>query len=164
MKPVYALVLVLFLGACGTAKTVVMEPVKPGSRFPDLTLQEGESPVAVPAEVREQLRTVLEKGLYDSNAFARGSTLTVAYTFVSHDPGNQFARWFWGGLGNAGEGSMTVHVRYLEGGSREVGSTQVEGRIGSGFFGGSFKEAVTRLGEDVVKFTIENFGTASAAN
>ena len=92
---------------------------------------------------------------------ACGTALTVIYTFVSHDPGNQFARWFWGGIGNAGEGTLTVHVRYLDAEQRELASTQVEGRSGSGFFGGSFREAVTRLGEDVVKFTIANFGTGA---
>ena len=161
MKPVIAMCLALVLSACGTAKTVVMEPVKSGNRFQELTISEGDSPVPVPGEVRDQLRGVLEKGLYESKAFARGIALTVIYTFVSHDPGNQFARWFWGGIGNAGEGTLTVHVRYLNAEQRELASTQVEGRIGSGFFGGSFREAVTRLGEDVVKFTIANFGTGA---
>jgi len=30
---------------------------------------------------------------------------------------------------------------------------------GSGFFGGSFDEAVTKAGEDIVKFTVQNFGS-----
>lgn len=158
MKTLVAVASMLLLCACGTAKTVVMEPIKSDRAFRQLTLQEGESPVPVPAEVSSHLRAVLEKGLYQSSAFAPGPELTLAYKFVSHDEGSQFARWFWGGIGNAGEGSLTVHVRYVDSTGAELATTQVEGRIGSGFFGGSFQEAVTRLGEDMVKFTIANFG------
>lgn len=62
-------------------------------------------------------------------------------------------------MGNSGEGSLIVTVRYLDSNGLELAKTQVEGRIGSGFLGGTFDDAVTKAGEDVVKFTMENFSS-----
>jgi len=95
--------------------------------------------------------------LYEEGPFTPGSELRIIYTFVGVDEGDQFARWFWEGIGNASEGTITVRVRYLDDQDKELTNTQVEGRIGSGFFGGSFDEAITKAGEEIVKFTIENF-------
>src|SRR5690349_7905194 len=149
----------LLLSACGTARTIVMDPVKTSTRYARAELVENNPNVKVPAEVTQTFRSAVEKGLYEKGAFNRGQDLRVVYTFVSHNPGSQFERWFWGGIGNAGEGSVAVNVVYMDANGTELGKTQVEGRIGSGMFGGSYDEALHKAAEEVVKFTIDNFGT-----
>ncbi|RQR23995.1 hypothetical protein DIE23_34375 [Burkholderia sp. Bp9143] len=158
MKYTIVIGLMLLLGACATSKTVVLEPTKPHARLSGVALVESGSTATVPSEVTEKFRSVVEKGLYENDTFTRGNDLRIVYTIVSDDPGNQFERWFWGGLGYAGEGSLVIIVRYLDATDTELAKTEVEGRVSSGFFGGSFDEAVTKAGEDIVKFTIQNFG------
>jgi len=41
------------------------------------------------------------KGLYEEGPFTPGSELRIICTFVGVDEGDQFARWFWEGIGNA---------------------------------------------------------------
>jgi hypothetical protein len=157
MHRITPIFLALILTACGTAKTVVLEPVDTTNKFSQVKLVEENPTVNVQPKVTELFRSVIEKGLYEEGPFTLGSELRIVYTFVGVDEGDQFARWFWGGIGNAGEGTITIRVRYLDDQDKELTNTQVEGRIGSGFFGGSFDEAITKAGEEIVKFTIENF-------
>jgi hypothetical protein len=159
MKRALVIGLALLLVGCGTARTLVLEPVKTHSRFSGVELVESDATVTVPPEVTGKIRSVVEKGLYENGAFTRGNDLRIVYTIVSDNPGSQFQRWLLGGLGNAGEGSLVIMVRYLDATDTELAKTEVEGRIGSGFFGGSFDEAVTKAGEDIVKFTTQNFGS-----
>jgi len=157
MKRAYIFALVFALTGCGTARTLVLDPVKSEAKFAHAVLEENNPNVSVPPEVTAKFRSVIEKGLYDKQAFAPGKDLRIQYTFVSHNPGSQFTRWFWGGIGNAGEGSLAVLVRYLDTNDKELAKTQVEGRIGSGAFGGSFDEAIIKAGEEIVKFTADHF-------
>ena len=75
---------------------------------------------------------------------------------IQFDEGSQFQRWFFGGIGNSGEGSMHVIAEYMDG-DRKLGQTQVEGRIGSGFFGGSMSEAVDKAAEQIGNYAVTNF-------
>jgi hypothetical protein len=161
MKRTLIVAVALLLSACGTARTIVMEPVKTTTRYTRVQLVENNANVQVPAEVTQKFRSTVEQGLYQKGGFSKGEDLRIAYTFVSHNPGSQFQRWFWGGIGNAGEGSVVVNILYLDAKGAELGKTQVEGRIGSGAFGGSYDEALQKAGEEVVRFTVENFGTKS---
>jgi len=158
MRRYLLLAVVALLVGCGTARTLVLEPTRAVDRFARVDLISDNPTVAVPAEVAQQFESVIRKGLYDSGAFSRGQDLKILYTFISHNPGDRVSRWFWGGIGNAGEGSVVVLVRYIDMSGKELAKTQVEGRIGSGFFGGSFDDAITKAGEDVVKFTVTTFG------
>jgi hypothetical protein len=99
----------------------------------------------------------LNKGLYESGSFANGDDLRLFYTFISHEEGNRMARWFWAGLGNSGEASITIQVVYKDSNDVEMAKTQVEGRIGSGFFGGSINEAIVKAAQDVTEYTVNNF-------
>ena len=160
MRNVLMLMAVSVLAACGTARTLVLEPVADTGKFSRADVIAHNPTVEVPAEVTAKLEAVVNRGLYESGAFQHGPDLRIFYTFVSHDAGDRFARWFWGGIGNAGEGSVTLMVRYVDQSDRELAKTQVEGRIGSGFFGGSMDEAITKAGEEVVKFTVDRFSEA----
>ena len=157
MRNLLFLVCVLFLTACGTATTMVLEPVATNTKFSNVKVVADNPNVEVPQNVTDKLESVIKNGLYEKGPFADGDDLRIHYTFISNNPGNQFTRWFWGGIGNAGEGSLALLVRYLDKNNNEIARTQVEGRIGSGFFGGSFNEAITKAGEDIVKFTVQHF-------
>ncbi len=89
-----------------------------------------------------------------------GKELTLKYRFIQFQEGSQFERWFWGGIGNAGEGSITCEVLFLDPAGAEVAKIQSEGRIGSGFFGGSIHDALGKMGEEVGKYTVQHFGRA----
>lgn len=157
MKRILVIGLVLLLVGCGTARTLVIEPVKQPAQFQRAELIEANATVKVLPAVQEKFRSVVEKGLYENGAFEHGNDLRIVYTFISNNPGSQFQRWLWGGIGNAGEGSLVVMVRYLDASDTEIAKMEVEGRIGSGVFGGGFDEAITKAAEDLVKFTIDNF-------
>ena len=86
----------------------------------------------------------------------KGEGLTIRVKVVQFSAGNQFERWFWGGIGNAGEGSMHIVAEFFEG-STKLAQTQMEGRIGSGFFGGSMREAVDKAAEEIAKYAVANF-------
>ncbi len=147
----------IILTGCGTAKTVVLEAPDVSTKFNEVELVANNPTVNVPEEVDVLLRTTIEKGLIEEGSFVKGNDLQIQYTFVNHDEGSRAARWFWGGLGNAGEGTVTVMVVYLDKDQKELAKTQVEGKIGSGFFGGSMNEAIVKAGEDIVEFTKQNF-------
>ena len=51
-----------------------------------------------------------------------------------------------------------VRVNYLDRDGNQIARTQVEGRIGTGFFGGSINSAVAKAGDDIVEYTLANFG------
>jgi hypothetical protein len=157
MRNILLIGAILILYGCGTARTLVLEPVKTSDKYTHIQLIADNPNVEVPDDVIEKIESVIKKGLYEKGPFSEGTDLKIHYTFIAHDKGNQFARWFWGGIGNAGEGSMTVNVKYVNSKGEELAKTQVEGRIGSGFFGGSIDEAITKAGEDIIEFTINNF-------
>ena len=75
-----------------------------------------------------------EKGLYEENDFIKSDALLLEYQFLQQDEGNQFVRWFFGGIGNAGEASLTVLVTYTDVNGNQLAQTQVQGKIDSGFF------------------------------
>ncbi|MBN1958526.1 MAG: hypothetical protein JXQ81_06530 [Desulfuromonadales bacterium] len=77
-------------------------------------MTEGVSTVKVPGEVKIAFHDKLAHFLYEEEgAFERGPELKITYRFIQYNPGNQFTRWFWGCIGNAGEGTMTVEAKYL---------------------------------------------------
>jgi hypothetical protein len=78
--------------------------------------------------------------------------LKIHYRFIQFNPGSQFSRWFWGGIGSAGKGSLTVEVRFLDGSGRELAKIQSEGEITSGAFGGSFDFAVQKAATEVAEY------------
>ena len=157
MRNFYFVLIILILTGCGTARTLVMEPVQSTTKYTHVMLVADNPTVEVPDDVTETLEETINKGLYEEGPFVNGDDLRIHYTFISHDPGNQFERWFWGGIGNAGEGSVTILVTYMDESGNEIAKTQVEGRIGSGFFGGSINEAIKKAGQDIVEFTINQF-------
>lgn len=146
------------LGGCGSSRTLVTEPPAMKQSFAAASIQAEPSTVPVPDEAGAAFVDQLSKELFASNAFAnQPGGLKIAYRFIQFNGGNQFERWFWGGIGNAGEGSMTVEVRFLNAAGQQLAKIQSDGRIGSGFFGGSMQDAVKRAAEEVAKYAKANF-------
>ena len=150
----------LLVAACGTGRTMVMEPAAEAKSFSAVTLERAGDTVAVPDQYRDQFVKNIRERLYgtyqEPGPFTEGAGLTVRIKVVQFDEGNQFQRWFWGGIGNAGEGSLQVLAEFYDG-ERKLAQIQSEGRIGSGFFGGSMTEAVDKAAEEIADYAIQNF-------
>lgn len=145
------------LTGCGTARTLVLEAPETKTAYSSISIISENPTVQVPAEVTRVFEDELRKSLFDEGPFSTGDGLKLMYTFMQHDEGDRFSRWFWGGLGNSGEASVTVQVKYTNGAGEELAKTQVEGRIDSGFFGGSMDSAIKKAAQDIASFTISNF-------
>lgn len=152
-----ALVLATALAGCGSARTVVVEPVKSATRYAALTIVADTPTVEVPAADVSGFEASLRKGLYDSGRFVQGDELRLVYAVVSLDPGDQLQRWYSVGIGNRGEGTLVVQVRYLDKAGQEVARTQVKASVSSGLLGGSMGDALDRAAQDVVAFTVASF-------
>ncbi|HSK29843.1 MAG TPA: hypothetical protein VLA17_07755, partial [Candidatus Limnocylindria bacterium] len=61
------------------------------------------------------------------------------------------------GIGNTGEGSLTVEAKFFDNADKELATIQAEGRIGSGFFGGDFSFALDKAAEKIAEYTKINF-------
>ncbi len=156
----YAIVLVglgLVLSGCGAGKTLVLKPAEANVKVFSVEVMEGASTVALPEDAHKAFRQYLENALYSEAAFQRGPGLKISYRFIQYDPGSQAARWVSGGIGNAGEGSVTVEAKYLRPSGEELATIQAEGKIGSGFFGGSFDLAMQKAAEKIGEYTKQNF-------
>jgi hypothetical protein len=73
--------------------------------------------------------------------------------------GSRFKRWMTGGIGNCGEGSSTVEVRFIDNtkNAKEIGKIHAQGTIGSGIFGGSMDSSVKSVAEEVATYAKTNF-------
>jgi len=155
------LTLVLLIG-CGSGRTMVLKLPESQVETGEVELVRGESTVEVPEKVivqfEEELRKVLFEKTEDREApFVEGPGVKLEYRFIQFDKGNQFSRYMWGGLGNSGEGTLTVQVSYFDNTDQELTTIQSEGKIGSGFFGGSINSAVNRCAEEIANYTETNF-------
>jgi len=160
IKGVELLVLFLAIGSllgCGAGKTLVMEPPTSRKSVDFVELVKGKSTVEVPEEVLKTLETKLDEFLYKEGGYKKGPGLTITYRFLQYNPGDQFSRWFWGGIGNAGQGSLTVDAMYTDSSGQQLGKIQCEGVIGSGFFGGDFSFAVEKAANEIAEYTKKNF-------
>lgn len=157
MRQLLIVLMVLSLVACGTAQTVVIEPPATDSTFASVSIIENQPAVEVPPEVKKLFEQELMTGLFEKGSFTPGNDMKLMYTFTGQNSGNRFARWFWGGIGNYGKGSITIDVSYVGSSGNQIAKTQVEGQILAGFLGGSFDEAVKKAAQDIANYTVTNF-------
>lgn len=155
MKKINAVSLLLtaiILSACGAGRAIILEPVKVTQPITGVTIKRDVSSVNVNAEVLNDFEKELRSKLNDAG-FKENSDLTLSYRFIQLDEGNRFARWFVGGFGNAGEGSMMTEVKYYDAQNKEIGKIHAEGKIGSGMYGGGFSNAIEKAVESIVDYT-----------
>jgi hypothetical protein len=146
------LALTLFFTGCGAGKTMVLAPPETSAKFSSAEVYEDQATVNVPSNVSSSFQAKLAQLLYGPDGFTKGPGLKIRYRFIQFNSGNQFTRWFWGGIGSAGKGTMTVEVRFFDSRDRELAKIQSEGEISSGAFGGSFDFAVQKTAEEVAGY------------
>ena len=127
-------------------------PVETPVKFTSAELYEDKATVNVPGDINASFEAKLAQLLYGQEGFTKGPGLKIRYRFIQFNPGNQFTRWFWGGIGSAGKGSMTVEARFLDSSDRELAKIQSEGEISSGAFGGSFDFAIQKTAEEMAEY------------
>lgn len=149
--------ILLLLQACGSNKTMVLQKPVVHNQIKSIKIISDNANVDLPENYQKIFEDTLETKLYKKQLLAKGSDLSVHYRFIQFDKGNQFSRWFLGGLGNAGEGSLTVEAIFLDRQGREIGKVHTEGKIGSGFFGGSISYAVEQAADALANYIVKNF-------
>ena len=163
MKSASGLCIVLLLigvfvfAGCGAGRTLVLKPPEMKLRAVSVELSETKSTVSVPADIKFEFEEKLKELLFGEGGFQKGQDLKIKYRFIQFNPGNQFTRWFWGGIGNAGEGSLTIEAKYFDVADRELSLIQTEGKIGSGAFGGAMSFAIQKAAEEIADYTKVNF-------
>jgi hypothetical protein len=145
---------------------MVMEPAAERKAFDAAKLERASDSVEVPEELRvmfvEKLRADLYGDAGKPGPFTEGDALTIRVKVVQFEAGSQFQRWFWGGIGNQGEASMQLLTEFFEG-DQKLAHIQTEGRIGSGFFGGSVKSAVDKAVSEISTYAVQNFAQPARA-
>jgi hypothetical protein len=96
-----------------------------------VTLERAADTVVVPDQYRQQFVQNIRERLYGTSEkpgpFTEGAGLTIRIKVIQFDAGSQFERWFWGGIGNAGEGSLQVLAEFYEA-QAKIANIQTEGR------------------------------------
>jgi hypothetical protein len=145
---------------------MVMEPVAERKTFDAVKIERSEDSVAVPEELRTMFLEEIRNDLYgtpeEAGPFKEGDGLTIRVKVVQFQGGNQFQRWFFGGIGNQGEASMQLLTEFYDG-EKKLSHIQTEGRIGSGFFGGSVKSAVEKAAGEISQYAITHFADPAKA-
>lgn len=150
----------LVLAACGTGRTLVKEAPTEKKAFQSAKATRSPDTVTVPEEYRKLFANKIRERLYGTKQkpgpFTEGDGLTIEIKVVQFDEGSQALRYLTGGIGNSGEGSLQVQAHFLDNG-KKLAEILIEGRIGSGLFGGSMGEAVDKAAEQIAKYAIDNF-------
>jgi hypothetical protein len=155
---IYLLLVGIFLlSGCGAGRTLVLDSSTKKSNASTVNIVQGKSTIDIPDDKINEFHSKLSQLIYDENNFETGSDLTITYRFLQYNEGNQFTRWFWGGIGNAGEGTLTVEAVFSDLSGDKIARIQSEGKISSGFFGGDFSLAVQKAAEEIATFTVITF-------
>jgi hypothetical protein len=146
---------VFILASCGTARTMISEPVIIPERIEtkSVAIVRGKDTVAVSDSVKTTFEKQLCRKLFFDGLVQRGSDITLEYRFIQYNEGNRFARYMLGGIGNTGEASLMMEVTYLDSNHQVLGKIMTEGRITSGLFGGSSDNAVEKAADEVASYT-----------
>lgn len=149
--------MIILLAGCGAGKTMVLKPSERKLQCNSVDISEGKSTVDVPETDKKAFQEKLTKLIYEEGGFQKGNDLRIVYRFIQYNPGSQFTRYMWGGLGSAGEGTLTVEAKYFDVSDKEIATIQTEGKISSGVFGGSFSFAIEKCAKEIAEYTKKNF-------
>ncbi len=160
-----AIVSIVVLFGCGGVtrrETVILKPVQATQTpFKFVNIIESEHTVAVDADMKEHFRTTLSNMLYGTDdtlgTFKKGDGLTIKYRFIRAEKGSQFTRWLAGGVSEAGKGSFTVEVVYLDRTGAELGRIRAEVILGAGPFGTPFMWAIEFAAKEIAEYTEDHF-------
>lgn len=161
---VVTLTMALFLSGCGSSRMMVLEPVALKNKPSQVRVIKGNDTVAVSRQAQDCFRKALKRALYEKGNLKegrQGSDLTLEYRFLQFDEGSRMKRYLTGGLGNCGEGSLTIQVIYKDKAGKQIGKIHTDGKIGSGFFGGSSDGPIIKAAEEVAHYTLNVIATKS---
>lgn len=164
---IIAVAIAMVISGCAAGRTVVIRPVQVINRVQinSVEVKNVKSTVDVGDDILGKIRYKLIEKLQKTEAFPEvkmeglGKGIIIESELVQYDKGSRFDRWFWGGIGNAGEGSLMIKAVYKDKVSQEIlAEIQTEGRINSGFYGGDFDLAFGKALDEIVKYTVKHFG------
>ena len=147
----------LILQACGSGRTIVLDPVKNPHKEGGIRICCTQPTTEVSEDIKTSFDELLREKLYKEAGVKEGPETTINYRFIQMNEGSQFKRWFLGGLGNSGEGTLTTEVTYLDRNNTAIGKIHTEGKIGSGVFGGGFSHAMETAVDEIVQYTLSTF-------
>ncbi len=136
---------------------MALKPLEVKQQFSSVEISEGNSTVNVPADTKQVFRQKLEEFVYEEGGFQKGRGLVIKYGFIQYNPGSQFKRWLWGGLGGAGKGTLAVEAKFINQADQELAAIKVEGEISGGALGGDFEYAIFQCAKAIAKYAKQNF-------
>lgn len=147
------------LVGCGATKTMVLEPIERQNTVKKLCIVKSDSTTTVNPEVEKYFAEALHTKIFKEYGFQEGNDIAIKYRFIQLNEGSRFGRWMFGGIGNCGEGSTTVEVKFIDNAqnAKEIGKIHTEGKIGSGFFGGDMDNAIKGAAEEIADYVKGNF-------
>ena len=83
LKNIILVIGIAVITGCGTASTVVLDPVDQRSELKGVTISSGNHNVEVPEQIVAQLQKGIEKGLYEENDFIKSDALLLEYKIPS---------------------------------------------------------------------------------
>lgn len=146
-----------FLASCGAGRVTVLDAITDNESKFSFNVKSSKHSVEVPKETIERFETRLHKKLFEEGVLVAGKDITINYRFIQYDEGSRLARYMLGGLGNSGEGSLSIEFVFVKTNGTQIGKIHAEGRIGSGMFGGSIDSAIDAAVEAVVEFAKKTF-------
>ncbi|MEO1404971.1 MAG: DUF4410 domain-containing protein [Pseudomonadota bacterium] len=147
----------LFVAACASGSTTVLEPAQSDFRAETITVRQAEDTVEVDQAVSEEYGVKLAEYLYEEGVFSEGGDITVEYRFIQMEEGSRALRYVVG-LG-AGKASMTIESVFLDQEGNELAKIQSGGEISGGLFGGGLNEAVAKAAKETADFAIDRFAS-----
>lgn len=160
----FVVAIVFTLVGCGTSGLIIVKSPPNGiARGNIIQVNEIKSTTPIPEPACEKIRDILIGKLEKTGAFEavlkNGGKIIMDINIKSFDAGNQFERWFWGGLGDFGEGKIVLETVYTDAATNnEAAKIITEGTINCGVFGGSIDTAYSNAIQAIVKYTVEQFG------
>ncbi|MEN8237137.1 MAG: hypothetical protein ABFQ95_06315 [Pseudomonadota bacterium] len=148
--------LLVLAGCGGSGRTMVLNKPTERHMAKSYNLVEGDSTVDCDVSVKKLFEQEINKGLADAH-MAKGQDLKIEYRFIQFNEGSRLARYASRGIGDTGEGEMTVEVIFKDKDNKELNKLHVGGKVSSGFLGGSFDNAVELSAQQVVKYVVANF-------
>lgn len=151
MKQIIPLLIIsIMVVGCGTARTVIVHPINAHTKYKGVTVSHVKGSLAVPAEAIKKFEDELKEHLYE-DSFHEFQDLKIQYSFICHEEGNRFVRWFFKGNGNMGEATLIVRVKFLSSTGSLLGEIDVDGKLNQGFLGGSQYEPLYRVAEKIAE-------------
>lgn len=156
----------ILLSGCGTSRIMVLRSdTEKVGKVNSLQVNEVKSEMAtISRHALIRIREILIEKLQASHAFDKittqeGGNIILDVKVIDFEEGDQFTRWFWTGMGGMGAGRIELETTYKEGSSgEEIAQIKTQGTVNTGFFGGSIEAAYYRAVNEIVDYTVNEFG------